>query len=87
MTVRQSINSAAKFMAITTGVAAIGYAGVVAYHRFRYGKVKNGCGPVAANDLLLDEFIAEPEVAERHRIRIAAPPAVGTRRSQGDEGP
>ncbi len=53
--------------------AALGYAGLVAYHRARYGKVAL---PVNDDSLLLDRFIPTPEVVERHRVRIAAPPDV-----------
>lgn len=51
-------------------VAALGYAGLIAYHRARYGREM-----VAVNDdsLLLDRFIPSPEVVEHHRVRIAAP--------------
>jgi len=51
-------------------VAALGYAGLIAYHRARYGREM-----VAVNDdsLLLDRFIPSPEVVEHHRMRIAAP--------------
>lgn len=57
-------------LAVGAGLAALGYAGLIAYHRARYGRVA-----VAVNDdsLLLDRFIPAPEVVEHHRVRIAAP--------------
>lgn len=57
-------------LAIGAGLAALGYAGLVAYHRLRYGQEMT-----AVNDdsLLLDRFIPAPEVVEHHRVRIAAP--------------
>jgi hypothetical protein len=56
------------------GSAALGYAGLVAWHRSRYGKVDHVAEPVA--DDLLDRFIPAPEVLEHHQIVIAAPAAV-----------
>jgi hypothetical protein len=55
-------------LAIGAGLAAAGYAGLVAWNRFRYGKVIR----TEPNDLL-DRFIPSPEVREHHHIAIAAP--------------
>lgn len=57
-------------LAVGAGLAALSYAGLIAYHRARYGRVG-----VTVNDdsLLLDRFIPAPEVVEHHRVRIAAP--------------
>lgn len=57
-------------LAVGAGLAALGYAGLIAYHRARYGQVA-----MAEHDhsLLLDRFIPAPEVLEHHRIKIAAP--------------
>lgn len=53
---------------VGAGLAAAGYAGVVAWNRFRYGRV---CRNEAAG--LLDRFIPSPEILEHHHIDIAAP--------------
>jgi hypothetical protein len=62
----------ARTFAVGAGAAAAGYAGLVAWHRWRYGR------PIAAaepgNCDLLDRFIPAPEVVEHHHIAIAAPP-------------
>ncbi|MGE3489019.1 MAG: hypothetical protein AB7N29_03350 [Vicinamibacterales bacterium] len=68
--VRLSSTTVGGGLAIGAGLAALGYAGLVAYHRLRYGQEM-----MAVNDdsLLLDRFIPRPEVVEHHRVRIAAP--------------
>jgi len=70
MTMGRSTRIIGKGLAVGAGVAALGYAGLIAYHRARYGQVA-----VADRDhsLLLDRFIPAPEVLEHHQIRIAAP--------------
>lgn len=57
-------------LALGAGLAALGYAGLVAYHRTRYGTQA-----IDPNDHshLLDRFIPTPEVIEHHHVRIAAP--------------
>ncbi len=70
MTSRRSLATVGGGMAIGASLAALGYAGLVAYHRARYGTVlprTNG------DSLLLDRFIPTPEVIEHHRVPIAAP--------------
>ena len=51
------------------GLAAAGYAGLVAWNRFRYGKV---CRRGETGGLL-DRFIPSPEILEHHHTDIAAP--------------
>lgn len=70
MVSRDSLKTAGGGLALGAGLAALGYAGLIAYHRARYGK-----DVVKVNDdsLLLDRFIPSPEVVEHHRVRIAAP--------------
>ena len=53
------------------GVAAAGYASLVAWNRWRYGSP-----PPLAFDPALDRFIPSPEVAEHHEIAVAAPAEV-----------
>jgi len=65
----RSTRLAGRGLAAGATFAAIGYAGLVAYHRARYGKV----AVAADRSLLLDRFIPAPEVIEHHRVRIAAP--------------
>lgn len=50
------------------GLAAVGYAGLVAWNRFNYGKVRR-----SEPDDLLDRFIPSPEIREHHHIDVAAP--------------
>jgi len=57
-------------VAIGAGLAAVGYAGLVAYHRARYGTVRPRNSD---SSLLLDRFIPTPEVEEHHSVLIAAP--------------
>ena len=59
--------------AIGAGLAAAGYGAMVAWNFLRYGKSK--ASPVPS-DRLLDRFIPEPEVVERHYIAINAPPEI-----------
>jgi hypothetical protein len=70
MTPRRSLSTFGRSLAAGTGLAAIGYASLVAYHRARYGKLAERASDDSA---LLDRFIPAPEVIEHHRMRIAAP--------------
>lgn len=58
-------------LAIGAGLAAAGYAGLVAWNRVRYGK--DVAPPQTRPNSLLDRFIPTPEVVEDHHIDIAAP--------------
>ena len=55
--------------ALATGAAAAGYAGLVAWHRHRYGATAGEPDPGG----LLDRFIPAPEVREHHQIAVDAP--------------
>jgi hypothetical protein len=61
-------------LAVGAGLAVAGYAGLVAWNRANYGKVRRVPEPGSAS--LLDRFIPSPEVAEHHHIEIDAPPDV-----------
>ena len=61
-------------LAFGAGAAALGYAGLVAWNRRRYGQVNHVAEPEAGD--LLDRFIPSPEVLEHHHIAIAAPAEV-----------
>lgn len=56
-------------LVIGAGVAALGYAGLVAYHRWHYGKAVHR----SDDGSLLDRFVPAPEVTEHHRVHIKAP--------------
>ena len=56
------------------GATAAGYAGLVAWHRLRYGRP--GHFDKVGGDVLLDRYIASPEVVEHHHIEIDAPAEV-----------
>lgn len=64
----------ARGLAFGAGAAVLGYAGLVAWHRSRYGKVGHVAEPDAGE--LLDRFIPSPEVLEHHHIAIAAPAGI-----------
>lgn len=74
MTKQVLLKRAGQGIAIGAGMAAIGYAGLVAFNRARYGKAS--CARAGDDSPLLDRFMPAPEVIEHHRIRIAAPAAV-----------
>jgi hypothetical protein len=61
----------ARGMAFGAAAAVAGYAGLVAWHRVRYGKVHHAAGPGASD--LLDRFIPSPEVLEHHHVAVNAP--------------
>ena len=81
MTSPRSLTTAGGGWALGVGLAALGYAGLVAYHHTRYGRAAQ------SNDdsLLLDRFIPSPEVVEHHRVHIAAPPDVVLTTARGLE--
>jgi hypothetical protein len=64
----------ARGLAFSAGAAALGYAGLVTWHRSRYGKVHHVADPNSRD--LLDRFIPAPEIKEHHQIEIDAPAAV-----------
>lgn len=70
MSSQRTLPRLASGLAIGAGLAALGYAGLVAYHRARYGTVPPRSGDAS---LLLDRFIPTPEVVEHHSVRIDAP--------------
>jgi hypothetical protein len=53
---------------------AIGYATVIGTTWYRYGRVRSPRPD--ERDPLLDQFMPEYEVAERHHVRVAAPAAI-----------
>ena len=64
----------ARGLVFGAGTAALGYAGLIAWHRSRYGKVNHVAEVDTGN--LLDRFIPTPEVVERNHIEIDAPAAL-----------
>ncbi len=73
MSPRRGMRSVIRWTAGGIGLMAIGYAAVVGTSWSRYGHVPSA-GP-DEQDLLLDQFMPEYEVAERHHVRVAAPAA------------
>ena len=60
-----------RWVLMTVGLTATGYVVYVAQAWYRYG---NASAPLTEeSDALLDEFMPEYEVAERHHVRVAAP--------------
>lgn len=64
----------ARGLAFGVGAAALGYAGMVAWNRLRYGHVTLDVEPNHAS--LLEHFIARPDVVASHQIAVNAPPEV-----------
>jgi hypothetical protein len=61
----------ARWTAGGLGLMAVGYATIVGMTWYRYGHVPS-IGP-DERDPLLDQFMPEYDVAERHHVRVAAP--------------
>ncbi len=70
----QSIRRGAKWFAAGAGVVAGTYAAYAACTWLRYGRPAKA-GPEEADELL-DRFMPDYEVVERHHLRVAAPAAV-----------
>lgn len=70
----KGLKNVARGLAVGAGVATAGYAGLVAWHRMRYGNP--AIAAERAHCGLLDRFIPAPEVVEHHHIAIAAPAEV-----------
>jgi hypothetical protein len=70
-----------KWLAASAGIALASYGSCAAVTWLRYGHPRRARGD--ANDALLDEFMREHEVCERHHVAIAAPPAITFRAAQG----
>lgn len=68
----RSIRRALRWLAAGLGLAAVSYAAYVAITWYGYGQVKRSSG-FDAEDALLDRFIPNYEVAERHQVRVTAP--------------
>ena len=72
MTTTRSVRRTARWVAGAVGMAAAGYAAYAGTTWYRYGR------PTRARreevDPLLDRFMPEYDVAERHHVRVAAPP-------------
>ena len=66
----RGIRVAARLVATGVGVAAAGYAGLVAHSWYRYGSPRPPVNDDA--DALLDRFMPAYEVVERHRVRVRA---------------
>jgi len=66
--------SAAKWFTVSMGAAAGAYATYVAITWWRYGRA--GRPAQQDHDPLLDRFMPVYDIAERHHIRVAAPPPV-----------
>jgi hypothetical protein len=75
----QHLRSAVRWLGAGVGLAAASYAMYVGIMWFRYGRVRHATGGEAA-DPLLDRFIPEYEVVERHQVSVAAPPRSHYRR-------
>ncbi len=67
---RHRVRVAAQWAGILAGAAALGYGGWAGFTWWRYGRTA-AREPFAA-DPLLDRFMPDYEVVERHKVRVAA---------------
>ena len=74
MGVTQRVGQGAAWIAGSLSLAALGYASCVGLNWYRYGRVAPPSGDEV--DPLLDRFMPEYDVVERHHVRVAAPAAV-----------
>ena len=65
------MNQVTKWLATGAGIAGASYATYVAATWFRYGHPKRARGDAA--DALLDTFMRDHDVCERHEVEVAAP--------------
>jgi hypothetical protein len=72
MSATRRIGQAARWLAAGLGMAAGAYVGYVGVAWYRYGRAATSTDPDAV-DPLLDHFMPEYEVAERHHVHVAAP--------------
>jgi len=84
MTARHGMRTAGTGIAVGAGLAALGYASLVAFNRARYGRHTIAPSPDDGSTLL-DRFIPAPEVVEHHQVRIAAPADVVLATAKGLE--
>jgi hypothetical protein len=68
----QHLRSAVRWLGAGVGLAAASYAMYVGVTWYRYGSVRHAPAGEAA-DPLLDRFIPEYEVVERHQVSVGAP--------------
>jgi hypothetical protein len=71
----ESIRTGGRWLATGVGLAAGAYAAYAAVTWLRYGKAVGEPAPEDADELL-DRFMPDYEVVERHHIHIAAPAAI-----------
>ena len=69
-----SIRKMARWLAIGAGVGVGAYATFAATNWIRYGRVRKAVGQEA--DELLDRFMPDYEIVERHCIELKAPAAI-----------
>jgi hypothetical protein len=72
MKTSQGIRKGAQWLAAGVGLAATSYAAYVGVTFCRYGRGRTKSTAEDA-DPLLDQFIPEYDLAERHHVRVAAP--------------
>jgi len=72
MIVTTWIRRAVRWLAVGVGLGAASYAMYAGVAWYRYGRPKHPARG-EESDSLLDEFIPEYEVAERHYVRVGAP--------------
>ena len=72
MSPKRSVVSVSRLLAAGLGLAAASYAAYVGFTWYRYGHVTSQTG-ADDQDALLDMFMPDYEIVERHRVRIAAP--------------
>jgi hypothetical protein len=74
MTRDRRVGTGAKWLAVSAGLAGAAYGALVATAWWRYGQPK--AAEPDARDALLDRYMPDYDVVERHHIRVAAPAEV-----------
>jgi len=75
MTARTAFRSGVVGLVVLVASGIVGYGAVVATTWYRYGSVEIQKGPLES-DPLLDRFMPDYEVVERHHIRVRAPASI-----------
>src|SRR4029079_15104693 len=74
MITKRLLRRAAGGMVAGLGLASVAYAATAGAIWYRYGHAQAPTGD--ERDPLLDRFMPEYEVAERHHVRVMAPPEI-----------
>jgi hypothetical protein len=71
MNAKRLFRTVGRGLIVATGMAMLGYAGLILYHRLRYGRA--AAARSKDESPILDRFIPQPEIVEHYRVRVKAP--------------